>query len=78
MRNSITLRLFLVYDLTAVDRDACLSELSALLQNNRLIHTLGRRLPLREIALAHELSERGEVIGNIVLDIGWSVRQDHL
>lgn len=70
MRNSITLRLFLVYDLTAVDRDACLSELSALLQNNRLIHTLGRRLPLRDIALAHELSERGEVIGNIVLDIG--------
>ena len=70
MRNSITLRLFLVYDLGAVDRDACLAELSALLQSNRLIHTLGRRLPLRNIALAHELSERGEVIGSIVLDIG--------
>jgi NADPH2:quinone reductase len=70
MRNSITLRLFLVYDLTPVDRDACLAELSALLQSNRLIHTLGRRLPLYDIALAHELSERGEVMGNIVLDIG--------
>jgi len=70
MRNSITLRLFLVYDLTAADRDACLAELGVLLQSNRLMHTVGRRLPLRDIAVAHELSERGEVIGNIVLDIG--------
>jgi NADPH2:quinone reductase len=70
MRNSITLRLFLVYDLNAADRNACLAELAALLKSNRLIHTVGRRLPLREAALAHELSERGEVIGNIVLDIG--------
>jgi hypothetical protein len=30
MRNSITLRLFLVYDLSTADRDACLAELSAL------------------------------------------------
>ncbi len=70
MRNSITLRLFLVYDLTAADRDACLAELNAPLQSNRLIQTVGRRLRLRDVALAHELSERGEVIGNIVLDIG--------
>ena len=70
MRNSITLRLFLVYDLSAADRDACLAELGALLQSNRLIHTVGRRLPLHDIALAHELSERSEIIGNIILDIG--------
>ena len=70
MRNSITLRLFLVYDLSAADREASLTELSALLQSNRLMHTVGRRLPLGEIALAHELSERGEIVGNIVLDIG--------
>ena len=70
MRNSITLRLFLVYDLGTADREACLAELGALLKSNRLIHTVGRRLPLGEAALAHELSERGEVTGNIVLDIG--------
>jgi NADPH:quinone reductase-like Zn-dependent oxidoreductase len=52
------------------DRDACLAELGALLQSNRLIHTVGRRLPLYDIALAHELSERSEIIGNIILDIG--------
>src|SRR5215469_7102646 len=38
MRNSIALRFFLVYDLSASDRDACLAELNALLQSNRLIH----------------------------------------
>jgi len=70
MRNSITFNFFLVYDLSVADRDACLTELGTLLQSNRLIHTIGRRLPLRDIAAAHELSERGEVIGNIVLDIG--------
>ena len=70
MRNSITLRLFLVYDLSAADRDSCLAELSVLLLNNRLIHVVGRRLPLRDVVSAHELSERGKVIGNIVLDIG--------
>jgi NADPH2:quinone reductase len=75
MRNSITLRLFLVYDLSAADREACLTELGALLQSNRLIHTVGRRLPLGEIALAHELSERGEVVGNIVLDIACPARR---
>jgi NADPH:quinone reductase len=69
MRNSITLRFFLIYDLSAADRDACLAELGTLLQSNRLIHTVGRHLPLRDIALAHQLSERGEVLGNIVLDI---------
>src|SRR5215472_17412378 len=53
MRNSITLRLFLVYDLSAADRDACLAELSVLLLNNRLIHVVGRRLPLRDVVSAH-------------------------
>jgi len=52
------------------DRDACLTEFGAVLRDNRLIHTVGRRLPLRDIATAHELSERGEIIGNIVLDVG--------
>jgi NADPH2:quinone reductase len=69
MRNSITLRLFQVYDLSAADRETCLAELGTLLQSNRLIHTVGRRLPLNDIALAHELSERGTILGNIVLDI---------
>jgi NADPH:quinone reductase len=70
MRNSIILKLFLVYDLAPADRNACLAEIGTLLQSDRLSHTIGRRLALHEIATAHELGERGEVIGNIVLDVG--------
>jgi NADPH2:quinone reductase len=69
MLNSVTVRLFLVYDLPPADRAAGLSELTDLLQRGRLIHTVARRLPLEAIAEAHELVERGAVIGNVVLDI---------
>jgi NADPH:quinone reductase len=69
MRNSITLRLFRIYDISPTDRDAGLAELGVLLQDNKLTHTVARLMPLSDIAAAHELGERGAVIGNIVLDI---------
>ena len=69
MQNSITVRLFLVYDLSSADRAGGLAELTDLLERGRLIHTVARRLPLEAIAEAHELVERGTVVGNVVLDI---------
>ncbi len=69
MQNSITLRFFLVYELQEADRAAGIAELTQLLEGGRLIHTIARRLPLDEIAEAHDLVERGDVIGNVVLDI---------
>jgi len=69
MQNSITLRLFLVYELLPEDRAAALAELTDLLEHGRLIHTVARRLPLEAIAEAHEIVERGAVMGNVVLDI---------
>jgi NADPH2:quinone reductase len=69
MQNSITLRLFLVYELSPEDRAAALAELTDLLEHGRLIHTVARRLPLEAIAEAHEIVERGAVMGNVVLDI---------
>jgi hypothetical protein len=30
---------------------------------------IGRRLPLERIAEAHEIAERGDLLGNVVLDI---------
>jgi NADPH2:quinone reductase len=69
MMNSITLRFFLVYELAAADRAAAVDELTALLERERLVHTVARRLPLESIAEAHEIVERGEVMGNVVLDI---------
>lgn len=69
MQNSITLRLFLVYDMTDDDRSTVIGELAGLLEQGRLQHTIARRLPLEDVAEAHELVERGYLIGNVVLDI---------
>jgi NADPH:quinone reductase len=69
MQNSITLRLFLVYDMNEAERAAGIAELSQWLKEGCLGHTIGRRLPLDCIAEAHEIVERGEVLGNVVLDI---------
>lgn len=69
MINSVTLRSFLVYELSAADREAGINELTDLLERERLKHAIARRLPLEAIAEAHEIVERGEVVGNVVLDI---------
>jgi len=67
--NSITLRFLLVYELSAADRAVGVNELTELLERGRLIHTVARRLPLEAIAEAHEIVERGEVMGNVIVDI---------
>jgi NADPH:quinone reductase len=69
MINSISVRFFLIYELSAADRAAGIEELTELLERGRLIHAVARRLPLDAIAEAHEIVERGEAIGNVVLDI---------
>ncbi|HEY4771618.1 MAG TPA: NADPH:quinone reductase [Steroidobacteraceae bacterium] len=69
MQNSIRLEFFLVYELAAADRASGIAALQALLEQGRLQHCVARRLPLEDIAAAHEMLERGEVIGNVVLDI---------
>jgi NADPH2:quinone reductase len=69
LQNSISLQFFLVYELGVADRAAGLAELARLLDEGRLSHTVTRRMPLADVAAAHELLERGQVIGNVVLDI---------
>lgn len=69
MINSVTLRTFLVYELSDEDRTAGIKELTELLEDGRLIHAVARRMPFESIAEAHEIVERGEVMGNVVVDI---------
>jgi NADPH2:quinone reductase len=69
MQNSITLRLFLVYDLNDDDRAAGIAELTKWLEAGRLQHAIAQRFPLERIADAHEVVECGEALGNVVLDI---------
>jgi NADPH:quinone reductase len=69
MQKSITLRLFLIYDIDATDRQQNIAHLHDCLTGRKLIHTVAKRLRLEEIAEAHDMVERGDIIGNIVLDI---------
>ena len=69
MQNNINLRFLFIYEISAEDRAAGIGELSELLAANRLTHTIARRLPLADIAEAHNMVEQGKLIGNIVLDI---------
>lgn len=70
MQNSITLKFFLVYELTDDDRRAALAELDALLRAGKLTHVIAMELPLDEVARAHDLVEGGGVTGNVVLRVG--------
>jgi len=66
---SLTLQLFLVYELTPAQRAAAVDQLTRLLEKDKLVHAIGARFPLAEIATAHETVEKGEIIGNVVLEI---------
>jgi NADPH2:quinone reductase len=67
--SSISLRFFLVYDLSPTDRLVALDSLTRLLANGRLSHTIGCRFKLDEIVAAHEAVEGGKAIGNVVVDL---------
>lgn len=69
MQNSITLRFLFVYEMPEADRIAGLEELNNRLDGAQLIHTIARRLPLADIAQAHDVVEGGQLIGNVVLDV---------
>jgi NADPH2:quinone reductase len=69
MQNSIDLRLFLIYEISEADRTAGIAEITKLLDEGKLAHNVALRLPLEKIADAHDIVERGEVMGNVVLDV---------
>ncbi len=69
LSSSITLQFMLVYELSLPDRAAALAGLQSMMKHGALEHAVGLRLPLSEIAAAHEAVESGSVIGNVVLDV---------
>jgi NADPH2:quinone reductase len=69
MQNSVSLLPFLIYEISAEDRAAGLAEVARLMEAGKLQHTVAQRLPLERIADAHDIVERGEALGNVVLDI---------
>lgn len=66
---NLQLKFFIVYNLSLDDRNRAIATLNGLLSKDKLIHNIAARLPLNEIAKAHELVESGKAVGNVVLKI---------
>ena len=66
---SVTLKLFLVYDLTPVEREAALAGLTHQLNHGKLKHIVGQRFELSQVAQAHEAVEKGLSVGNVVINL---------
>ena len=69
IRKGVRLNFFIVYDLPADVRERAIADLSMLLEGSHLIHNIAARLPLAQIADAHDLVEKGRVNGNIILEV---------
>jgi NADPH2:quinone reductase len=67
--SSITLQFMLVYELSPADRAAALAGMQSMMKHKVLRHAVGLRLPLADIAVAHEVVETGGAIGSVVVDI---------
>lgn len=63
------LRFFIVYNLDDDDRARAETMLTRFLARDALQHQVAVRLPLAQIAEAHELVEQGGAVGNVVLQI---------
>ena len=67
--NNLTLRCFIVYHLVDADRERAEQTLTGWLERGVVAHNIAQRLPLEQIALAHEAVEQGQALGNVVLAI---------
>lgn len=67
--NNVALRFFIVYNLDARDRQRAQTTLTHLLERGALVHNIAERLPLAQIAEAHEAVEQGRAPGNVVVSI---------
>ena len=67
--DSLSLKFFIIYDLSAEDRIRAVEGVTEMLAAGRLEHTIGARFPLDRIAEAHEAVEGGQVLGNVVIEI---------
>lgn len=67
---NLQLKFFIVYHLAPPDRARAVATLERMLQQGVLQHNIAARLPLAEIAAAHELVESGRAVGNVVLEVG--------
>lgn len=66
---NVAMRFIMVYEMSAADREHATALLTTLLERGALAHNIAERLPLGQIAQAHERVESGRATGNVVLAI---------
>jgi NADPH2:quinone reductase len=66
---NLQLKCFIVYRLNDADRERATSTLTRMLARGTLQHNIAARVPLAEIARAHEMVESGKTVGNVVVEI---------
>lgn len=69
MRLNFTLRMVLVYTMTAEAKKRALADIARWLAEGRPKFAIAARFPLSEIVAAHELVESADKIGHVILDI---------
>jgi NADPH2:quinone reductase len=69
LAKNVQLKFFLVYQLAARDRAVAQAVLQRMLTRPDLVHHIAARLPLSDIAAAHEMVEQGRALGNVVLSV---------
>lgn len=68
--SNLQLKFFIVYHLAPADRAKAVATLTRLLARGALQHNIATRMPLADVAAAHELVEGGRAVGNVVLRVG--------
>lgn len=66
---NICYRFFIAYKLSEADRQGALSLLHEMLENKILHHNIAKTVSFANLVEAHELVERGTLLGNVVLKI---------
>ena len=70
MYKNINLNLVLVYNMSQkAKQDAC-KDIGQAIDDGKLKHTIAGRMPLDQLAAAHEAVESGLSIGNVIVEIG--------
>ncbi|MEO7937012.1 MAG: NADPH:quinone reductase [Burkholderiaceae bacterium] len=67
--NNVSMDFFIVYNLSAADRHRAQTTLEGWLARGQLHHAIAQRVPLAQIALAHEAVEQATTPGNVVVEI---------
>lgn len=69
IRKGVHLYFFIIYNLQSDIRNHAIGDLTTMLDSNLLKHNIAARLPLAKIAEAHDMVEKGQAAGNVVLAV---------